>query len=250
MKKNAKTKRHNQIDYFENDLDDIFYYIAGYTDGGSPYGTTWEEMIADELKFRGAGKKDAKKVAELIHIAIDDIAVQLTGQTKKENIRETLAHFFCEENNRLSYQNIMVADILGEVVGIVITYPGEDATRLDEPILRRLRKKRRNEEIILDQEADEGDFYIDTVCVDARFRGYGIGTMLIKEAEKLAIQKGYPRISLNVAHDNPLAKKLYKQKGYKEEKVIRINGHPYDYMANSFEMENNSRRELLLAITS
>ena len=26
------------------DQDDTFYYIAGYTSGGEPYGVTWEEM--------------------------------------------------------------------------------------------------------------------------------------------------------------------------------------------------------------
>ena len=26
------------------DSDDYFYYIAGYTPGGAPYGVTWEEM--------------------------------------------------------------------------------------------------------------------------------------------------------------------------------------------------------------
>ncbi|MEH7238552.1 GNAT family N-acetyltransferase [Bacillus sp. JJ1562] len=237
MKKRSKTKSRNQIDFFENESDDVFYYIAGYTDGGAPYGVTWEEIIADELKFRSAVKKDAKKAVELIHIAITDIAEQLTGQTKKENIRETLAHFFREENNRLSFQNIIVADILGEVAGIIITYPGEDASRLDEPILKRLRKKRRDDEIFLDKEADEGDYYVDTICVDDRFRGYGIGTMLLKEAEKTALQKGYPKVSLNVAKDNPNAKKLYTRMGYKEEKVIQINEHPYIYMVKTLRDE-------------
>jgi hypothetical protein len=32
---------------FHEDQDDMFYYIAGYTSGGAPYGVTWEEM---ELK--------------------------------------------------------------------------------------------------------------------------------------------------------------------------------------------------------
>ena len=26
------------------DSDDRFYFIAGYTSGGAPYGVTWEEM--------------------------------------------------------------------------------------------------------------------------------------------------------------------------------------------------------------
>lgn len=29
---------------FHEDQDDTFYYIAGYTFGGAPYGVTWEEM--------------------------------------------------------------------------------------------------------------------------------------------------------------------------------------------------------------
>lgn len=49
--KKAKRKRtHEQgriqksdLLFFE-DQDDTFYYIAGYTSGGAPYGITWEEM--------------------------------------------------------------------------------------------------------------------------------------------------------------------------------------------------------------
>ncbi|MGM0900416.1 MAG: GNAT family N-acetyltransferase [Bacillota bacterium] len=237
MKKRTKSKQRKATDYFELDTDDNFYFIAGYTDGGAPYGMTWEEIIADELKIRGAVKKDANKAVELIHIAITDIAEQLTGQTKKDNIRKTLSQFFCEDNNRLSYQNMIVADILGEIAGIIITYPGEKATRLDEPILKRLRKKRRNEEIHFDKEANENDYYIDTLCVNDLFRGYGIGTMLLKEAEKMAKEKGYSRVSLNVAHDNQMAKKLYQRVGYSKEKVIQINKHPYDYMVKTLKEE-------------
>lgn len=29
---------------FHEDQDDRFYFIAGYTSGGAPYGVTWEEM--------------------------------------------------------------------------------------------------------------------------------------------------------------------------------------------------------------
>lgn len=175
-------------------------------------------------------KKDAKSASELIHTAIGDIAEQLTGQTKKENIRKTMSEFFLLENNRLSYQNMIVADVLGEVAGIIITYTGEDALHLDEPILNRLRKKMRNDRLFFDKETDVGDFYIDTVSVNSKFQGHGIGTRLLVEAERKAIHKNYHRISLNVSRDNPSAKKLYRNLGYQEEKQIQINGHPYDYM--------------------
>jgi ribosomal protein S18 acetylase RimI-like enzyme len=237
LKNRAKAKQRKANDLIEVETDETFYFIAGYTEGGTPYGITWEEIMAQELKIRGAVKKDAKKAVELIHIAISDIAEQLTGETKKAKIHETLSQFFREENNRLSFQNIMVADVLGEVAGIILIYPGEDAARLDEPILKKVRRKRRDEEILFDKEANEQDFYIDTLCVDDRFRGYGIGSILLKEAEKMALQKGYSRVSLNVAQDNPIARKLYQRMGYLKEKVIQINKHPYDYMVKTLKVD-------------
>ena len=49
--KRAKRKRireQNKIQknnpFFCEEQDNIFYYIAGYTSGGVPYGVTWEEM--------------------------------------------------------------------------------------------------------------------------------------------------------------------------------------------------------------
>ena len=234
-KSKSKSKKRKAVDLFEVETDETFYFIAGYTEGGAPFGITWEEIIAEELKLRGAEKSDAKKAVELIHIAISDIAEQLTGETKKQKIRETLSQFFREENNRLSFQNMMVADVLGEVAGVIIFYPGEEAALLDEPILKLVRRKRNDAEILFDKEADKQDFYIDTLCVDDRFRGHGIGSMLLKEAEKIALQKGYYRISLNVAHDNPIARKLYEGIGYMKEKVIQINHHPYDYMVKTLK---------------
>ncbi len=49
--KRAKRKRiheQNKIQknnpFFCEEQDDTFYYIAGYTSGGAPYGVTWKEM--------------------------------------------------------------------------------------------------------------------------------------------------------------------------------------------------------------
>ena len=44
-KKEEKKQLTEEITLF--DSDDHFYFIAGYTSGGFPYGTTWEEAIAE-----------------------------------------------------------------------------------------------------------------------------------------------------------------------------------------------------------
>lgn len=43
-KKREQKRMQKDIPIFHEDQDDTFYYIAGYTSGGAPYGVTWEEI--------------------------------------------------------------------------------------------------------------------------------------------------------------------------------------------------------------
>lgn len=45
-KKEAKTQ---ELDDLSFDSDEHFYFIAGYTSGGCPFGITWEEAELDNL---------------------------------------------------------------------------------------------------------------------------------------------------------------------------------------------------------
>ena len=49
----AKRKKKGERTEFEEfpDSDDNFAYIAGFTAGGAPYGTTWEEMGLEPSDF-------------------------------------------------------------------------------------------------------------------------------------------------------------------------------------------------------
>ena len=49
MKKKKSRKYEKQLDYEIITQDEYFYFIAGYTSGGFPYGTTWEEAYAEGL---------------------------------------------------------------------------------------------------------------------------------------------------------------------------------------------------------
>ena len=56
--------------------------------------------------------------ARLIRMAIRAIAEALTGEEKEDRILRVLAHFFQQENNRLSYENCFVCDVDGKVAGL------------------------------------------------------------------------------------------------------------------------------------
>ena len=51
-RKRQQEEKKNRISEKLNDLmdsDDTFYFIAGYTSGGAPFGVTWEEMEGVEF---------------------------------------------------------------------------------------------------------------------------------------------------------------------------------------------------------
>lgn len=50
------------------DQDDQFYFIAGYTEWGVPYGVTWEEYEAQSALDKGYGVSEGEpKVKEIMH---------------------------------------------------------------------------------------------------------------------------------------------------------------------------------------
>ncbi|MCL1917289.1 MAG: hypothetical protein FWG14_03070 [Peptococcaceae bacterium] len=56
--KREEKKASRLIEEYDDWQNDTFYYIAGYTSGGAPYGVTWEEMglepYENELETQGA----------------------------------------------------------------------------------------------------------------------------------------------------------------------------------------------------
>ena len=49
IKRRSVKRRSNEEFLSDIDQDEYFYYIAGYTSGGAPYGITWEEAWAEGL---------------------------------------------------------------------------------------------------------------------------------------------------------------------------------------------------------
>lgn len=63
-------------------------------------------------------------------------------------------------------------------------------------------------------DGSEGRAYLYSFRVMEMFRGQGIGTRLMQEAETIIRQRGYSRVTISVAKANPDAKRLYERLGY------------------------------------
>ncbi|MGN1386889.1 MAG: GNAT family N-acetyltransferase [Bacillus sp. (in: firmicutes)] len=180
--------------------------------------------------IRKATKTDREQASVLIYDAIHDIANALTGEHEDQKVLQQLGAFYCQEMNRLSYHNCLIKSVDNQAVGIVIAYHGKDAQQLDAPIAAHLQNKNPDKVPVIDQEADEDDFYIDTVSVNPQFSGRGFGTELLNAAVDLASQLGYSTVSLNVEENNQKARRLYERLGFMYKKEIMINNHVYAYL--------------------
>ena len=74
--------------------------------------------------IRQAVPDDAITVVPLILQAIGHIAFVLSGTNDDHETTSILTNFFCQEDNRISYQNTLVMEQDGVVVGMTILYDG------------------------------------------------------------------------------------------------------------------------------
>lgn len=183
------------------------------------------------MNIRKATPDDQLQIAPLVYTAIHEIAYSLTGTSDLQQVLDRLAMWISQPGNRLSYENIWVAETDSTIAGILIAYHGEQAAKLDEPIKTWLRAQGKPDKLDVETEGDV--LYIDSVAVDTAFGGRGIGTNLIQQAIDYARTSNISHVTLNVDQTNPNAGRLYERLGFTKEKEIEISGGRFNYMTLS-----------------
>ncbi|WP_407270407.1 hypothetical protein [Radiobacillus sp. PE A8.2] len=64
-KAERKRKQESEMDLFE-DSDETFAFIAGYTDGGAPFGISWEEWAEQEKDTEDEPERDRRTRPDVI----------------------------------------------------------------------------------------------------------------------------------------------------------------------------------------
>lgn len=179
--------------------------------------------------IRLAKKEDTKQIVPLIVQAIEEIAFMLTGTNTYEEAEPLLAYYVQSENNRLSYRNCLVKVHEGQVIGVIIAYHASELAYLDREMLEIISRNIKMDPKV-DKEAEDGDYYIDTLSVNPAYQRLGIGTELLNGLLAHATKIGVKRVSLNVDQNKPAVRRLYEKVGFEYEKVQQIIGNSYDYL--------------------
>ena len=190
-------------------------------------------LFYDCCMIRQAVRSDAVKAVPLILQAIGHIAFVLTGTTDSQEVASILSDFFGREDNRISYQNALVMEEEGELVGVAIFYDGAKARELDAPLERAAAKKSGDSNYCIPTEPEASKFYLDTLSVSPRCQGKGYGSKLIEAGCDWARKLGHHRMALLVEVDHAAAKRLYERLGFCTDYTKRIAGQEYFHMVRS-----------------
>lgn len=111
-----------------------------------------------------------------------------------DRVNYILNEAFSIEKNNSEIDNNIYTELVFELDNIVVGYLL--ITRIIDPIRNVL------------------NFHIDYVCVDSKYRGYGIGTKMFEKIDEIAREENVHYIELTSGYKREAAHRLYEKCGY------------------------------------
>ena len=179
--------------------------------------------------IRKATSIDAPDIAECLLLAMESIVYAFIGKNDPIVAYEFLLHFVAQEDNQYSYQNCWVVCNNNQIIGAINIYNGDDLHALRMPITNYL-KTNFNREIIIDDETQAGEYYIDTFGIKANQQGKGIGSMLLQFIIDEFVHQRNRTLGLLVEKENRAAQRLYEKLGFIYQSDKNLVGKQLEHM--------------------
>lgn len=175
-------------------------------------------------RMRPARLEDADVLARLTDMAGHGLPSHLWAEAAgaSEQPLEVGRRRVEHEEGNLSFRNAWVIEIAGTVVAGLIGYRQPEPYSLEgletfpavvQPLVRL-------------QAFAPGSWYVHIVAVLPEYRGKGLGSLLLADAERRAHEVGARSLSLIVASENPSALRLYEHVGYRALERRPVVGFP------------------------
>ncbi len=175
------------------------------------------------ITVRQATREDCGRIARLFMIASDGIAEYIWSRdgTPFLSLLEIGERRYAREGTAFSYENCLVAEKEGAVVGMVHSFAmheqeGDDREEGVDPVLAPYAELE-----------DYGSLYVSGVAIFHEYRNLGIGTALLKEARRRGRALGLERLSLICFEKNTKALRLYQRLGFRELRRCPVVPHPF-----------------------
>jgi ribosomal protein S18 acetylase RimI-like enzyme len=168
---------------------------------------------AEDVVLRAARPGDCRRIAELFEISSDGVADYVWSGLQEDypglSLLEIGARRYAREATAFSYQNCVVAERAGAVIGMLHAFviePADGPPAPDDAIDAVLRPYAELEV--------PGSLYISGLALLPDERGRGLGTRLLRSARVRARKLSCPELSLICFAANAGARRLYERDGF------------------------------------
>jgi ribosomal protein S18 acetylase RimI-like enzyme len=174
-----------------------------------------------ETTFRKATKDDCRAIARLFQLSSGGVADYVWSGLEAPGLSllEIGAGRYAREDTPFSYQNCVMAERDGAVLGMLHSYPmtadPEPAPEPLDPVLRPYAEL----EVA-------GSLYVAGMAFLPEHRNQGLGTRLLSVALERARDRGLGSLSLLVFEQNAGALRLYQRNGYETVDRRPVVAHP------------------------
>ena len=174
----------------------------------------------DDVTFRPGRREDSAMIAKLFLISSDGLAEYIWSQMAEpgETAEQAGARRYAREGAAFSFENCVVAERDGAVIGMAHSFPMEedpDAEPEQDPVLRPYAELE-----------DYGSLYISSLAIVDGLRNQGYGGKLMELVNARAKELGLPRLSLICFERNELAMRFYGRLGFGEVDRRAVVPHP------------------------
>jgi ribosomal protein S18 acetylase RimI-like enzyme len=180
--------------------------------------------------IRKAEITDADAIVALMLLAMGDLPYQFANSKDKNTASQLLKKFVLQEGNQYSINNVFVNEEQQEIIGAITCYDGAAIERLRQPFFDYINLNYHNGSFEMALETETGEYYIDTLAVDAKHQGKGIGRNLIAAVLDHAKKLGHQKVALLVSSSNPDAKKLYEKIGFVKVGYRYLLGNTHEHL--------------------
>jgi len=183
-----------------------------------------------DKNIRQAYSEDFKQVAPLIVQAMEDLACTFANTDRIENSFPLFEHFFQLKANQYSFEHTLVYEEEDIIMGSITFYDGKLLPHYRKPFLAYIAEKYKVKNLVIEDETNPDEIYIDTVSVSPKHQGKGIGKKLIAAAIAQSKEENHKKIGLLVDFKNPNAKKLYSALGFEGIGKKQLGNNVYEHL--------------------
>ena len=192
------------------------------------------------LLIRKAKQGDSKRIASLLSLAMLDIIYGFIGEGNTEKALVFMSSLVSETGNQYSFENCWVLEVNNEVIAAACVYDGAKLQELRIPVISKI-KEMFHRDFVPEDETQPGEYYIDSIGVDPKFQGQGLGTSIFEFLIGHYVISNNQTLGLLVEKEKTMAKKLYQKLGFKFVGEKTLVGKPMEHMQFSPQYFNPGR---------